>query len=65
VLLSYVSGNRDEDVFDEPFRFDIGRDPNKHIASATRALLPGCGAARLEVKQLLLGAVATVWSPSS
>lgn len=32
VLLSYPSGNRDEDVFDEPFRFDVGRDPNKHVA---------------------------------
>ncbi|WP_396921464.1 cytochrome P450 [Mycolicibacterium sp.] len=32
VLLSYPSGNRDEDIFDEPFRFDIGRDPNKHVA---------------------------------
>jgi cytochrome P450 len=32
VLLSYVSGNRDEDVFDDPFRFDIARDPNRHIA---------------------------------
>jgi cytochrome P450 len=32
VLLSYVSGNRDEDVFDEPFRFDVTREPNKHIA---------------------------------
>jgi cytochrome P450 len=32
VLLSYVSANRDEDVFDEPFRFDVGRDPNKHLS---------------------------------
>ena len=32
VLLSYVSGNRDADVFDEPFRFDVARDPNRHIA---------------------------------
>jgi cytochrome P450 len=32
VLLSYVSANRDEEVFADPFRFDVGRDPNKHIA---------------------------------
>lgn len=32
VLLSYVSANRDEDVFTEPFRFDVGRDPNKHLS---------------------------------
>ncbi|MGE2734472.1 cytochrome P450 [Mycolicibacterium vaccae] len=32
VLLSYPSGNRDEDVFESPFAFDVGRDPNKHVA---------------------------------
>ena len=32
VLLSYVSANRDEDVFSDPFRFDVGRDPNKHLS---------------------------------
>jgi cytochrome P450 len=32
VLLSYVSGNRDEEVFSDPFAFDVGRDPNRHIA---------------------------------
>jgi len=32
VLLSYVSSNRDEEVFDDPFRFDVGREPNKHNA---------------------------------
>ncbi len=32
VTLWYISGNRDEDVFDDPFRFDITRTPNPHIA---------------------------------
>jgi len=32
VYLAYVSGNRDEEVFDEPFHFDVSRDPNKHVA---------------------------------
>src|SRR6202167_215127 len=32
VLLSYVSANRDEDAFEDPFRFDVGREPNKHVA---------------------------------
>jgi cholest-4-en-3-one 26-monooxygenase len=32
VTLWYISGNRDEEVFDEPFRFDITRSPNPHIA---------------------------------
>ena len=32
VLLSYVSANRDEEVFTDPFRFDVARDPNKHLS---------------------------------
>jgi cytochrome P450 len=32
VYLAYVSGNRDEEVFNDPFRFDVSRDPNKHVA---------------------------------
>ncbi len=32
VLLLYPSANRDEDVFDDPFRFDIRRTPNEHVA---------------------------------
>ena len=30
VLLFYNSANRDEDVFDDPFTFDVGRTPNDH-----------------------------------
>jgi cholest-4-en-3-one 26-monooxygenase len=32
VGLFYASANFDEDVFDDPFRFDITRDPNPHVA---------------------------------
>jgi cytochrome P450 family 142 subfamily A polypeptide 1 len=32
VLLLYPSANRDAKHFDDPFRFDVGRDPNNHIA---------------------------------
>jgi cytochrome P450 family 142 subfamily A polypeptide 1 len=32
VMLLYPSGNRDENVFEEPFRFDAERDPNPHLA---------------------------------
>ena len=28
----YPSANRDESVFDEPFRFDVQRSPNPHVA---------------------------------
>ncbi len=30
VILVYASANRDEDVFTDPFRFDVGRSPNPH-----------------------------------
>jgi cytochrome P450 len=32
VLLSYASANRDETVFKDADRFDVGREPNKHVA---------------------------------
>ena len=32
VVMWYNSGNRDEDVFDDPYRFDLRRNPNPHIA---------------------------------
>jgi cytochrome P450 len=31
VVLWYNSGNRDEDVFADPFRFDLTRSPNEHV----------------------------------
>ena len=31
VILVYSSANRDEDVFDDPYRFDVRRDPNPHV----------------------------------
>jgi cytochrome P450 len=31
VVLWYCSANRDDEVFDEPFRFDVGRTPNEHV----------------------------------
>ena len=31
VVMYYMSANRDEDVFPDPFRFDVGRTPNDHV----------------------------------
>ena len=32
VVMMYASANRDEEVFAEPERFDVRRDPNPHVA---------------------------------
>ena len=31
VVMWYCSGNRDEEVFERPFAFDVRRDPNPHV----------------------------------
>jgi cytochrome P450 len=50
VLLSYVSANRDEDVFDDPFRFNVRRNPNKHLAFGHGVhFCLGAALARMEV----------------
>ncbi|SON62862.1 Cytochrome P450-terp [Mycobacterium simulans] len=50
VLLSYVSANRDEDIFDDPFRFDVAREPNKHVAFGYGVhFCMGAALARMEV----------------
>jgi cytochrome P450 family 142 subfamily A polypeptide 1 len=50
LLLLYPSANRDEDVFPDPFRFDIARTPNDHVAFGfgTHFCL-GASLARLEL----------------
>ena len=53
VYLAYVSGNRDEEVFDEPFRFNVGRDPNKHVAFGYGVhFCLGAALARMEMNSL-------------
>ena len=50
LLLSYVSANRDEEVFADPFRFDVGREPNKHLAFGYGVhFCLGAALARMEV----------------
>ena len=52
LLLLYPSGNRDEDVFPDPFRFDTARSPNDHLAFGgygTHFCL-GASLARLELR---------------
>ena len=54
LLLLYPSANRDEKVFDDPFRFDIGREPNAHVAFGAygRHHCLGASLARLELRIL-------------
>ena len=53
VYLAYVSGNRDEEVFDDPFRFDVGREPNKHLAFGYGVhFCLGAALARMEMNSL-------------
>jgi cytochrome P450 family 142 subfamily A polypeptide 1 len=53
VVLLYPSANRDESVFDDPYTFDIRRDPNPHVAFGfgTHFCL-GASLARLELRML-------------
>ncbi len=52
LVMYYLSANRDETVFEDPFTFDITRDPNDHIAfgggGAHHCL--GANLARLELQ---------------
>lgn len=46
-----MSANRDEDAFDDPFRFDVGRDPNNHVGFGLGAhFCLGANLARLEIR---------------
>lgn len=54
VLLWYVSSNRDEDVYDDPHRLDVTRDPDHQAFGAGgRHFCLGAALARLELKALL------------
>ncbi len=53
VLLSYWSANFDEDVFEDPYTFDIGRSPNKHLSFGFGPhYCLGATLARREIRQL-------------
>jgi cytochrome P450 len=53
LMLCYASGNRDEDVFEEPFKFRCDRKPNRHIAFGYGAhLCLGQYLAKLEMRIL-------------
>ena len=55
VVMWYISANRDEAVFDDPFRFDVGRADNPHQAFGGGGphFCLGAFLARMEVQVLL------------
>jgi cholest-4-en-3-one 26-monooxygenase len=51
LCLFYGSANRDEEIFDEPFRFRIDRDPNDHVGFGRgEHVCLGAHLARLELR---------------
>ena len=62
VALVYPSANRDEEVFDDPFTFDVTRSPNNHVAFgyATHFCI-GANLARHEL-ELLFAKLTREWT---
>jgi cytochrome P450 len=52
VVMWFASGNRDEEVFTDPYRFDVTRTPNDHVAfgKGSPHFCLGNNLARLEIR---------------
>jgi cholest-4-en-3-one 26-monooxygenase len=52
VVIWYISANRDEAVFDDPYRFDVRRTPNEHVAFGGGGphFCLGANLARMEIR---------------
>lgn len=55
VVIFYTSANRDEDVFDDPHRFDVGRTPNDHVTFGGGGVhyCLGASLAKAEIKAVM------------
>ena len=54
IAMFYASGNRDETVFADPYRFDIDRHPNPHLALGVgEHYCMGANLARVELRVML------------
>ena len=55
LVMFYASANRDDDVFENPFQFDITRHPNRHLGFGTgEHFCLGAHVARLSSRALFL-----------
>ena len=53
LMLCYPSGNRDEEVFEDPYEFRVDRSPNRHLAFGYGAhLCLGQHLAKMEMRIL-------------
>jgi cholest-4-en-3-one 26-monooxygenase len=54
LVMWYVSANRDEDVFNDPYTFDVQRDPNDHVAfgGGGAHYCLGANLARMELREI-------------
>ncbi len=61
VVMFHISANRDEEVFEDPYRFDITRSPNDHIAfgGGGAHFCLGANLARLELQIVFKELLAT------
>jgi cholest-4-en-3-one 26-monooxygenase len=55
VVMYYMSANHDEDVFDDPYRFDVGRTPNEHVTFGGGGVhfCLGANLARAEIRAMM------------
>jgi cholest-4-en-3-one 26-monooxygenase len=55
ISIWYISANRDEEIFPDPFKFDIRRSPNEHVAFGGGGphYCLGANLARMEINILL------------
>jgi cytochrome P450 len=61
LALFYASANRDEDVFEDPFRFDVTRHPNRHLGFGTgEHFCLGAHLARASIRAVVEEAAARV-----
>jgi len=62
VVFWHISANRDEDVFEDPDRFDVARSPNEHVAfgGGGSHFCLGANLARLEIRVMFTEILSTL-----